>query len=81
MRAAILHHHLAIDVASSIRDQEIRKIDKLSMLAGATKRGSPAKPTPRGLSLLLWTRLKSGMKALAGERMSNPVASESQVSP
>jgi hypothetical protein len=62
MRGAVLHHHLAIDVASDIRDQETRKIGKLSMLDGATKRVSPAKAAPRGLSLLLWTRLKSGMK-------------------
>jgi hypothetical protein len=53
MRGAVLHHHLAIDVASSIRDQEIRKIGKLSILDGATKRLSPAKAAPRGLSLLL----------------------------
>jgi hypothetical protein len=53
MRAAVLHHHLAIDVASRIRDQETRKIGKLSMLDGATKRLSPAKAAPRGLSLLL----------------------------
>ena len=53
MRAAVLHHHLAIDVASSIRNQETRKIGKLSMLDGATKLVSSAKAAPRGLSLLL----------------------------
>jgi hypothetical protein len=53
MRGAVLHHHLAIDVASSIRNQETRRIGKLSMLDGATKLASSAKPAPRRLSLLL----------------------------
>lgn len=38
MRPAILHHHLAIDIAGPIRDQEAREIGKLAMLAGTAER-------------------------------------------
>src|ERR1700694_264285 len=38
MRAAVLHHHLAIDVASGIRNQEARQIGKLTMPAAAAER-------------------------------------------
>ena len=46
MRAAILHHHLAIDVAGGIRNQETRKIGQFAMFAGAAER------IARGPSLL-----------------------------
>ena len=38
MRAAILHHHLAIDVAGGIGNQETREIGKLAMFADAAER-------------------------------------------
>src|ERR1700733_15392990 len=38
MRAAILHHHLAIDVAGGIRNQETREIGQFAMFAGAAER-------------------------------------------
>ena len=38
MRAAVLHHHLAIDVAGGIRNQETRQITELAMFAGAAER-------------------------------------------
>ena len=44
MRAAVLHHHLAVDVAGLIGDQETREIGQLAMLAAAAERiaGRPA---------------------------------------
>src|SRR6267378_4783768 len=44
MRAAVLHHHLAIDVAGRIGNQETCKICKLAVFADATERisGGPA---------------------------------------
>src|SRR5260370_16222211 len=38
MRAAILHHHLAIDIARGIRNQKTREIGELAMVAGAAER-------------------------------------------
>ena len=38
MRAAVLHHHLAIDVAGGIRNQETREIGKFAMFADAAER-------------------------------------------
>src|SRR5437660_1772470 len=38
MRAAILHYHLAIDVAGLVRNQEAREVRKLAMLAGTAER-------------------------------------------
>src|SRR6266436_4146978 len=38
VRAAILHHHLAVDVTCPIRDQKACKISKLAVFAGATQR-------------------------------------------
>src|ERR1700738_23455 len=38
MRAAVLHHHLAIYVAGLIRDQEARQISQLTMLTGTAER-------------------------------------------
>ena len=35
MRAAVLHHHLAVDVTSAIRDEIARKIGKLAVIADA----------------------------------------------
>ena len=45
MRAAILHHHLAIDVAGGIGNQETRQIGKFAMFADAAERIS-ARPSP-----------------------------------
>src|SRR5438876_8381975 len=44
MRAAVLHHHLAIDVAGLIRNQETREIGEFAVLTDTTKRilGRPA---------------------------------------
>src|SRR5207237_10544876 len=38
MLAAVPDHHLYIDVAGAIRDQEARKVGKLAMFADAAKR-------------------------------------------
>src|SRR5438034_9777211 len=38
MRAAVHHHHLAIDVTRPIRDQEACKISKLAVFARAAQR-------------------------------------------
>ena len=38
MRATVLHHHLAIDVAGEIGNEKARKIGKLAMLADAAQR-------------------------------------------
>src|SRR4051794_39504510 len=38
MRAAILHHHFAIDVAGGIRNQETREIGKLALFADSAER-------------------------------------------
>ena len=38
MRAAVLHHHLAVDVAGLIGNQEAGEIGELAMLAGAAER-------------------------------------------
>src|SRR6516165_5720850 len=38
MRAAIHHHHLAIDVGGAVGNQEACEIGKFPMLAGAAKR-------------------------------------------
>src|SRR4029077_12489759 len=38
MRAAILHHHLAIDVAGLVGNQEARQIGEFAVFAGATER-------------------------------------------
>ena len=38
MRAAIHHHHLAIDVGGTVGNQEACEIGKFPMLAGAAKR-------------------------------------------
>src|SRR3990170_625894 len=38
MRAAVLHHHLAIDVAGAVRNQETREIGKLAMFADTAER-------------------------------------------
>src|ERR1700759_1791358 len=36
--AAVLHHHLAIDVGGRIRNQETREISKLAVFPGAAER-------------------------------------------
>ena len=38
MRAAILHHHLAIDIAGLVGNQKARQVSKFAMLAGAAER-------------------------------------------
>src|ERR1700692_1992443 len=38
MRAAVLHHHLAIDIAGLIGDQETGEVGEFAMLAGAAER-------------------------------------------
>ena len=38
MRAAVLHHHLAVDVAGLVGNQKTRKIGQLTMFAGAAER-------------------------------------------
>jgi len=38
MRAAILHHHLAVDVAGAVRNQETREIGQLAMFADTAER-------------------------------------------
>ena len=42
MRATVLHHHLAIDIAAGIGNQEARKIGQLAMLADPAERISRA---------------------------------------
>ena len=35
---AVLHHHLAIDVAGSVGNEKAREIGQFTVLAGATER-------------------------------------------
>jgi hypothetical protein len=58
MRAALLHHHRAIDAAGGNRNQEACEIGKLAVFAGTcARRGNDC--------LLLSTSVKSGMKRTA----------------
>ena len=57
MRAAVLHHHLAIDVAGGIGNQETRQIRKLVMFADTAERisQSPAFVAALGATrMVLW---------------------------
>src|SRR4051812_42742642 len=38
MRAAVLHHHFAVDVAGLVGNQEARQIGKFAVFAGAAER-------------------------------------------
>jgi hypothetical protein len=53
MRAAVLHHHLAVDVARGIGNQEARKIGKLATFADAAKRISRCPVLVRALGTKL----------------------------
>ena len=44
MRAAVLHHHFAVDVASRLGNQETRQIGKLAVFADPTERISGGPP-------------------------------------
>src|SRR3984893_2335300 len=67
MRAAVLHHHLAIDVAGGIGNEKTRQIGKLAMLAVAPERISrcPSFLAPLGAKL---TRCARGRKRAGRNR-------------
>src|SRR3954447_11296283 len=44
MRATVDHHHLAVDVAGTVGDQEAGEVGKLAVLAGASHRVARGPP-------------------------------------